>query len=126
MKNQTVEQIFTERKMTMEGGVPKDVAQEAIATPEQKEATKIVNSITQALQQAQRSVRQAELSNPMNPHLSQVNTLLSHSMQQLKQLETVKLSISNGTKVQLKQLDNQIETASGTLSMIKQAIGASN
>lgn len=126
MKKQTVEQVYMEQQMAMGGSVPKDVAQAAIETPEQKEATKIVNTITQALEQAQQSVRQAQLSNPMYQQLNNADQLLSNATQQLKQLETIKLSISNGTKVQLKQLNKQIETASGTLSMIKQAIGSGN
>lgn len=123
MKNQTVEQVYIEQQMIKEGNIPKGIAQGAMETPEQKEAIKIVNSLTQSLQQAHQSVKQAQTAHPLCQYLSQADQLLSSSTQQIKQLETIKLSISNGTKVQLKQLNYQIEMACGTLGMIQQAIG---
>lgn len=123
MKKQTVEQKYMEQQMIKKGNIPKQAAQQALETPEQKEAVKLINNLKQSLQQAQQAIRQAQISYPMNAQLSKADQLLSHSTQQLKQLETIKLSISNGTKQQLKQLHYQIATATGTLSMIEQAIG---
>lgn len=123
MKKPTVEQKYTEQQMANQGNIPKQAAQQALETPEQKEANSIINNLKQSLQQTQQAIRQAQVSFPVNPQLSKADQMLSHSTQLIKQLETIKLSVSNGTKQQLKQLHYQVEAAAGTLSMIEQAIG---
>lgn len=124
MSKQTVEQRYFEQKMIAGKRVPKGVAKKVITTQAQQNYQKLLQSTKQALQSASQSVQQVGAANPSETNLAIAAEKISFALQQVQQLETagVQPGFTQGTAQQLTQLKKQLETASGTLGMIQQAV----
>jgi len=126
MKYQTVEQRFHEQQMMKGKLKPKHDAQVELATPEVQNIQKTFNAIKQSLQEAHQLVRQAQAANPAQSALFMAEQSLAHATQLMQKLQTIEpemtLPLPKGVQQQLKQLDYQIENASGTLKMIQQSL----
>jgi hypothetical protein len=124
MQKQTVEQRYQEQQMMGGKPIPKQLAKQALETQAQQNYQKLLNSLKQALEGAGQAVQQVQAANPTQANLVMAAERLTYAVQQVQQLETagMQTGFTNGTKQQLKQLHNQIETAAGTLSMIQQVM----
>lgn len=121
MKKQTVEQRYHEEQMMKGQTIPKELANQAIQTPEQQDIQQLFSSTKEALLAAQQAVHQAQAVHPTQAQLMTTEQRLTHAIQQLQQLQLTNLGVPKGTEQQLQQLSSQINTAAGTLHMIQQA-----
>src|SRR5690625_4859177 len=126
MQKQTVEQRYVEQKMMNPQKKPKQHVLQETEPKQTQQLQKIFAEISHSLGQASQAVQQAKLENPTQYQLPIIEQRLLYAIQQLQKLQSaspeITSGLSQGTKQQLTQLNNQIHSASNTLQLIQQSL----
>jgi len=126
MQKQTVEQRYVEQQLMNHQIKPKQHVLQEVEPQQKQQLQKICNEIKHSLGQASQAVQQAKLENPTQYQLPIIEQRLTYAVQQLQKLQSaspeITSGLSQGTKQQLTQLNNQIHSASNTLQLIQQSL----